>query len=1306
MTTWNWAYLADFAPFKPVYLPEDDSSQFLLYFDSSQRRSCYVAPERFLVSDEAMKKEGQLSAQMDIFSLGCVIAELFMDGSPTFTLAQLFKYKKGEFEPQLNGIESEHVTALIRSMISLDPEKRLSAEEYIEQQRGKTFPEYFYFLYDWVSRLDGRENDFMRSSNSPERSIQLETERRIEQIWDAYGELAKNLGYVDELSAPPREHSPKQTESSEAEKQLDSLYSLDEAGDKVVPVCLDMPGIHHWVPRHQKPTHVDDDDDSGLILLGIICSSLRSTLRSETKAKACDLLLAFGERVHDEAKLDRCLPFLMSLLDDASDNVQVAALRSLTHLLTLVNVLTPLHTSIFPEYIFPKLGQLQGRSPIVLTAYAACLPVLARTASKFLDMSQVLRTTGILAEQDPETENGYGPGEEAYDALKQDLTTVVVMHATFLMTSEYPEVKRSILQNISHLSIFLGRQKTNDVILSHAITYLNDKDPFLKMDLFDTIVAIAPYIGVVSLEHYVTPLMIQSLADPQEAVVEKVLHTFATMVEMGLTRENRLWELLKVSAKFLIHPNTWIRNSTVRLLSKSTRWLSPAQLYCIFSPIIVPFLNCELNDFSEASILANLKPQIPQPVYNGAITWARVARKSLFWRLDDESSRNQGYSNSDVSPRSRNVTKPRQVRSVEDENWITRLKDVGLKEENLWMLAVYREYLYRVARSLQQQEEQQRALGSGSQMDNSVEVRLNGTAPHNVFFERSVASRPSSRVANKDTQTTQSQSPPIGGGEVQPTTSSSTHVEPTRFLANGLPALQATPVIGTNLEEVYGEMNSSRPGIHAEADASNSRYTSYEGDDPYIIKMLNAVSFDKTVPDYSEFGSSCIPISIAARSQLTKGGSAKKRRSKPSGTLVASFDEHTGAVNALAVSPDHQFFVSGSDDGTVKIWDTFRLEKNVVNRAIFTYRCNDAELEEIGAQPPVKVKCLCFVHNTYTVAIGLSTGVVRFLKIELAKSAVGPRYKKLSCIRQVDLCTHQGEHPVEMQCIKASGRLYLYAITTAARIVVLDLAEYTSSIMVNPARHGLLTSMVMDRKHNWLVVGTNLGVLDMWDLRFQLHIRTIRLPGGHPITSLGLHPRSSGKWICVAGGTHPSEVTVWDVESFQCKEIYRQTSTGSIPFPENYKPLNDDQLLSSMLVQDLANTEPSVNCLSAGVDIVDAGETSGKRAFLFTGSSDFAVRFWDMHASESSVIVSGLTPETGKPAYGIIYPEPHLKLVYEKTGAAVQKSDKQPRTAVMSSEIADLARNHQSSILQLCLLARPYDMVVSGSRDGVIKVSM
>ena len=90
ITSWNWILLTDFASFKPTFLPEDNPAEFSYFFDTSRRRTCYIAPERFktrtitveaatnptlstsIISDETSDAEfannGELLASMDIFS--------------------------------------------------------------------------------------------------------------------------------------------------------------------------------------------------------------------------------------------------------------------------------------------------------------------------------------------------------------------------------------------------------------------------------------------------------------------------------------------------------------------------------------------------------------------------------------------------------------------------------------------------------------------------------------------------------------------------------------------------------------------------------------------------------------------------------------------------------------------------------------------------------------------------------------------------------------------------------------------------------------------------------------------------------------------------------------------------------------------------------------------------------------------------------------------------------------------------------------------------------------------------------------
>lgn len=94
----------------------------------------------------------------------------------------------------------------------------------------------------------------------------------------------------------------------------------------------------------------------------------------------------------------------------------------------------------------------------------------------------------------------------------QDLQNSIQEHLSALLVDPSSIVKRAVLHNISSLCIFLGRQKTNDVLLSHMITYLNDRDWLLRYAFFDCIVDVAACAGGRSLEEYILPLMIQALS--------------------------------------------------------------------------------------------------------------------------------------------------------------------------------------------------------------------------------------------------------------------------------------------------------------------------------------------------------------------------------------------------------------------------------------------------------------------------------------------------------------------------------------------------------------------------------------------------------------------------------------------------------------------------------------------------------------------------------------------------------------------------------------------------------------------------
>jgi len=161
LTSWLWLFLVDLAFYKPTFLPADNPADYHFYFETSGsmvmgsnglvrtsgRRRCYIAPERFYSAITERKfvepmvgvggggSDGQVSEAMDVFSLGCVIAELFLNGENVlFDLPALLAYRDGSFDPTpiIHKIPYAEVRTLVTHMIQRDPTKRFAAKKYMQ----------------------------------------------------------------------------------------------------------------------------------------------------------------------------------------------------------------------------------------------------------------------------------------------------------------------------------------------------------------------------------------------------------------------------------------------------------------------------------------------------------------------------------------------------------------------------------------------------------------------------------------------------------------------------------------------------------------------------------------------------------------------------------------------------------------------------------------------------------------------------------------------------------------------------------------------------------------------------------------------------------------------------------------------------------------------------------------------------------------------------------------------------------------------------------------------------------------------
>ena len=981
-------------------------------------------------------------------------------------------------------------------------------------------------------------------------------------------------------------------------------------------------------------------------------------------------------------------------------------------------------------------------------------------------MVQALKADGSIPTVDPEAEAGAATNtlyQNLYDVARAGLIDHFESHTKALLTDRDPYVRRAFLGSVSSLCVFFGSPKANDVVLSHLNTYLNDKDWMLRCAFFQTIVGVATFVGGPSLEHFILPLMIQALTDPEEFVVEKVLSSFASIAELGMFQRSTTWEMVDGVARFTVHPNIWIREAAAHFLSSSTRFLSQADIHCVVLPLIKPYLKTSLADFSETTILDALKKPLPRPIFEMAATWAIKAERGLFWKpAQQQRTFSFSGSNSAFPTISSKELSPDALRKVpkndEDEQWLSRLRNLGMLQEDDFKLLALREHIGRIA-----VKRSKEGTSSTTRFNSIVNLKELSITPQTVFFEdregkkqknesrrfshgifqtssktphtladalldasstihdtnrqrkkpqiynrisqlngetiplpvavgsqdsrrassnipSPLSSSPGTRIVSRDS-TMPSTAPSTRTTSRMPTylistddTRSDGTITPTGSIRQGgaferlngvkhkssainllnrkdnSKTLAETSTDSTN---VIGEMDApTNPESGKDASAALTGQVekragplhTYEGKDPNVTRLMNNLALENYPVDLVDFGPMVTPVS---RKLLKKTDPQEVEMPwRPRGIHVATFGEHTASISRVIASPDHLFFITASDDGMVKIWDTARLERNLIHRSRQTHKHSDG----------VQVTSICFVENTHTFVSCANDGSIHVVKVDCTPVGETTKYGKLRLVREYQLPGN--EWTIWSEHFKSEAKSILILVTNTSRIVALDIRTMTVLYSFSvPPHYGTPTCFVLDKKHHWLLLGTTHGILSLCDLRFRLRIRSWSLPGSSPIHRLQTHPfKGRGRWVCIAGGTKASEILVWDLEKHICREVYRVATTTDPPNPKAYEPIRiDDEKPESMLERFATALDPAsagaadrgFRAMAIGVDGT-TDDRDAKYGFLLTGGTDRKLRFWDLARVETSVVVSGLEAEEPQPKYISTHPSASLTLNIER----------------------------------------------------------
>ncbi|KAF9349512.1 Serine/threonine-protein kinase [Mortierella sp. AD094] len=1326
VTSWNWVYLSDFAGYKPTFLPEDNPADFSFFFDTSSRRTCYLAPERFYKPGVDTEKQKQaedpknifagLTAAMDIFSVGCVIAELFSEGTPIFSLSQMFKYRSGEYDPStyINKIEDDHIKALIRHMIQLDPSKRLSAEQYLAEW-------YDIIVKDMLFNSGAIDsNMFSNTADPTEPRPKTDADEKIERIYNDFDKISFVLG----LESP----------QSPGVNPEEIFVSSGKAGDRSQRVAIRPKYGDNRESRlciFYKPKLefnmiylISPIDEGALILLSLLCSSMRNTAYPTSKMHALDLLLSIGRHVADDIKLDRLVPYIVSCLSDEVGLVRAHALKTLAKMLDEVETLDVINVTIFPEYILPALHAFPSdKEVLVRSAYAGCIAQFAQTSLRYLELAQLLKNDGAFTGNEGDGDAEGSPYEATYDSALHDLQVAIEDQIRTLLVDSDSSVKRALLSDMTSLY-------------------------------------------------------------SEEFVVEKVLKSLASLCDLGLFQKMAIWDLVSVVAPLLCHPNLWIRYGAIGFISSTAQRLPVADVWCMIYPIIRPFMRSDVGEVNELHLRENVKPPLSRHVFESSIQWAAVANRTSFWKPMRERpapirSISVSSSHSNAVPDEKYLDKLRAIGMThEDEDKLAAMREyiwklsrsrqsarpkgredeldgltkdgsVDLRKIGITPVTVFLspdniEKDYNLSRGYTQ-------LSKSKVYDNSllypnrriVKSSTTGNMPR-VSSDNTIVSssrtKDSSSASIYDSTPFDPSAPGQSGANLylqsasdrQSTASFASSIAHSTFqsssygqtIAHSLPNSPESSRTRSLTSNIIMDKNSRRtrilltPGntVNSEtgkaAAATSMNDTNAQGtielpanektvqdviagsgvdipkpnSPPWQTQFEAAYSgdisrhgrglenfgdraFNHTVdgglrnlsellvhqtlkifhsPTH-EFGPNIIPLSRHRRMHRNNSQTVRSQW-RPKGTLVAHLAEHKASVNQICVSPDHTFFVSCSDDGSVKIWDTARLEKNVANRARMSYNA-------LGG----KVTCISFIENTHSVAAASDNGSIHIFRVHYSAG----KYGKSEVVRKITL---DDEFAVTME-------------------------HYNT---------GVITAMVIDHLKAWLLVGTNRGVLTLWDLRFMIAIRSWVHPSKSRISRLVIHPEhhppSRGGKVIISSGKN--DVSVWDIEHVECCEVF------GVRNADEKKALSFDSFKAT---ESLSGSELLRNSFTSSDSNVSADQSvhavifPGECEYMITGGADRKMRYWDMGRVEISYVISGNDSQDPPPKYATRRFE-GLPVHYEVASSTGVKPRNSGRANVITVQQQQLLRNHLDAIMDIAFTEFPYMMLISGDRDGVIKV--
>jgi len=686
-------YISDIASYKPAIIYSDDIASYTYYFGSNDNTSLkgfYLAPERLV--EKGYSINGEQNSQMDVFSLGVIIAELFIEKN-IFTFSSMLNYKKGmkdlfDINEYLKKIKNEKLRILIYNMIKVDPSERINISNALEYFSNEICPiamKGFLIHFNMVInnsifwKPDLIIGYFYRFWNA--------IWKMIFGINDTPLKLNKklNLEIINQLIVNnPINHI--QSKSILKIKENGAFYGRNK-------FILDIINGELIVDRDKDIFDKNNNRDCLLIIINYLVKNMKYVQYETSNLAAMEMVKNLSSKLPDIFKLKNIIPYFVDNLGRKNFTTKLTSLNYIFEILYSFNyndlILPVTEYNYFDSYIFPALLKLYySKNHDLMLEFFNNVDKMIDLEKKFLNItlkSRIMKYKNSLNQEKKEMNNKKDENiflismenvsinddrsqmENNKNTTKNnneqnlimkknkksqifkdyETSLMVFKEELFRVTSDILGIVNEIdilitcIRKLPNLLSFYGKSKSSDFVVFIVNTF-NNTNWIIVKEILTQIPKMDIALDEKQLSDYLF-ICVEMLITNNSNEIKKseLIKSFHELLKMGYLQHETAASIYNKLMPCLVHPNLVIRHEFIEFTKSLMKCLTNGEIYYYLYKTLsvyfsIPLININ-NKSSIDAILKYKKINLDRVIYQlelNNISYTEIKHDSLLFIKD------------------------------------------------------------------------------------------------------------------------------------------------------------------------------------------------------------------------------------------------------------------------------------------------------------------------------------------------------------------------------------------------------------------------------------------------------------------------------------------------------------------------------------------------------------------------------------------------------------------------------------------------------------------------------------------------